>query len=114
MTALYPFLAVRDTDRAIAFYETAFGACVVQRLEAPDGPVVAVLEVDGQPFGVATEAPVLGTPSPETAGGTTVRVSLEADDPMRRCKRPWPPARRRCSRSPTSRTGCGRAASSTR
>jgi PhnB protein len=81
MTALYPFLAVRDTDRAIAFYEEAFGARVVQRLEAPDGPVVAVLEVDGQPFGLATEAPTLGTPSPETAGATTVRISLDVDDP---------------------------------
>jgi PhnB protein len=81
MTALYPFLAVRDADRAIAFYEEAFGARVVQRLEAPDGPVVAVLKIDGQPFGLATEAPALGTPSPETAGSTTVRLSLEVDDP---------------------------------
>jgi PhnB protein len=81
MTAVYPFLAVRDTDRAIVFYEEAFGARVVQRLEAPDGPVVAVLEIDGQPFGLATEAPGLGTPSPETAGSTTVRISLDVDDP---------------------------------
>jgi len=81
MTKLYPFLAVRDTDSAIAFYQEAFGARVVQRLEAPDGPVVAVLELEGQTFGVATEAPTLGTPSPETAGGTTVRISLEVDDP---------------------------------
>jgi PhnB protein len=81
MTTLYPFLAVRDADRAIAFYEEALGARVVQRLEAPDGPVVAVLEIDGQTFGIATEAPELGTPSPETAGGTTVRISLEVDDP---------------------------------
>jgi PhnB protein len=81
VTTLYPFLAVRDADRAIAFYEEAFGARVVQRLQAPDGPVVAELEIDGQPFGLATEAPGLGTPSPETAGATTVRVSLEVDDP---------------------------------
>jgi PhnB protein len=33
------------------------------------------------PFGVATEAPELGTPSPESAGATTVRVSLHVDDP---------------------------------
>ena len=30
---------------------------------------------------VATEAPELGTPSPETVGGTTVRISLHVDDP---------------------------------
>jgi PhnB protein len=81
MSALYPFLAVRDTDAAIAFYAEAFGATVRERLEAPGGVVVAVLEIDGMPFGVATEASNLGTPSPETAGATTVRVSLHVDDP---------------------------------
>jgi PhnB protein len=77
---LYPFLAVRDTDEAVTFYAEAFGATVRDRFEAP-GTVVAVLEIDGMPFGVATEAPRLGTPSPETAGATTVRVSLHVDDP---------------------------------
>jgi PhnB protein len=81
VSSLYPFLAVRDTDAAIAFYAEAFGATVRERFEAPDGPVVALLDIDGMPFGVATEAPQLGTPSPETAGGTTVRVSLHVDDP---------------------------------
>jgi PhnB protein len=81
MGSLYPFLAVRDTDAAIAFYAEAFGATVRERLEAPGGAVVAVLEIEGLPFGVATEAPELGTPSPETAGATTVRVSLHVDDP---------------------------------
>ena len=81
MSALYPFLAVRDTDAAIEFYAEAFGATVRERLEAPGGVVVAVLEIAGMPFGVATEAPQLGTPSPETAGATTVRVSLHVDDP---------------------------------
>jgi PhnB protein len=81
VSALYPFLAVRDTDTAIAFYAEAFGATVRERLEAPDGPVVAVLEIDGMPFGVATEAPNLGTPSPESVRATTVRVSLHVDDP---------------------------------
>jgi PhnB protein len=81
MTSLYPFLAVRDADAAIAFYAEAFGAQVSERFEAPGDVVVGVLEIDGMPFGVATEAPKLGTPSPETAGVTTVRVSLHVDDP---------------------------------
>ena len=81
MGALYPFLAVPDTDAAVAFYAQAFGATVRQRHEAPDGRVVAVLEIDGLPLGVATEAPELGTPSPEAAGATTVRISLHVDDP---------------------------------
>ena len=81
MSALYPFLAVRDTDAAIDFYREAFGATVRERLEAPGGVVVAVLEIDEQPFGVATENADLGTPSPEAAGATTVRVSLHVGDP---------------------------------
>ena len=76
MSDLYPFLAVRDTEAAARFYEQAFGATVVEQ----HGPV-AVLEIDGHPFGLAPEAPELGTPSPETAGATTVRISLHADDP---------------------------------
>jgi PhnB protein len=80
LSSLYPFLAVRDSDAAIAFYAEAFGATVRERFEAP-GTVVAVLEIDGMPFGVATEAPKLGTPSPESAGATTVRLSLHVDDP---------------------------------
>ena len=76
VTDLYPFLAVRDTEAASEFYVEAFGAKVVQRF----GPV-RVLEIEGFHVGLAPEAPELGTPSPETAGATTVRVSLHVDDP---------------------------------
>ena len=81
---LYPFLAVRDVDAAVAFYALAFGAMEPgDRVRAPDGPQVALLSIAGHRLGVATEAPELGTPSPETVGGTTVRVSLDVDDPDR-------------------------------
>lgn len=76
MTELYPFLAVRDTEAAYGFYAEAFGATVVEQF----GPVF-VLEIEGCRVGVAPEAPELGTPSPETVGATTVRVSLHVDDP---------------------------------
>jgi PhnB protein len=76
VTDLYPFLAVRETEAASRFYTAAFAATVVQRL----GPVF-VLEVGGFHFGLAPEAPELGTPSPETVGATTVRISLHVDDP---------------------------------
>lgn len=82
MTDLYPFLAVRDVARAVDYYAEAFGAIEEgERLAAPDGRLVAVLLIDGRHVGVATEAPELGTPSPETAGATTVRISLEVEDP---------------------------------
>jgi PhnB protein len=78
---LYPFLAVKDVDAAVAFYAEAFGAVEEgERVVVPDGPQVAVLVIDGQHLGVATEAPDLGTPSPETTGATTVRLSLHVVD----------------------------------
>jgi uncharacterized glyoxalase superfamily protein PhnB len=82
MPELYPFLAVRDVDRAVQFYARAFGATEVgERVRAPDGSQVAVLTVHGCRLGVATESVELGTPSPETTGATTFRINLEVDDP---------------------------------
>jgi PhnB protein len=82
VTELYPFLAVRDVGAAVDFYVHAFAAVEErERLVAPNGTQVAVLAIGGCRIGVATEAPDLGTPSPETAGATTVRISLEVDDP---------------------------------
>ena len=82
MTELYPFLAVRDVPAAIDFYTAAFGAAEVgERVVAPNGAMVAEIEIDGNRVGLASEAPDLGTPSPESAGATTVRLSLVVDDP---------------------------------
>jgi PhnB protein len=78
---IYPFLAVRDVDAAVAFYTVAFGATEeTHRVQAPDGSQVALLLINGHHVGVATEAPGLGTPSPESLGATTVRISLHVDD----------------------------------
>lgn len=82
MANLYPFLAVKDVDAAVAFYTAAFGASEeMQRVRAPDGPQVAVLSIRGCRFGVATESTELDTISPETARATTVRISLDVADP---------------------------------
>ena len=81
MSEIYPFLAVKDVDAAVVFYAQAFGATEErERVVAPDGPQVALFLIDGQRVGVATEAPELGTPSPETVGGTTVRISWHVDN----------------------------------
>ncbi|MFJ3823441.1 VOC family protein [Streptomyces nodosus] len=82
MSDIYPFLAVDDVDAAVEFYAQAFGAIEEgERVRAPDGPQVAVLSIAGHRLGVATEAPELGTPSPQRLGATTVRISLDVDDP---------------------------------
>jgi len=82
MPELYPFLAVHDVPSAVEFYAQAFDATEEgERVIAPDGRQVAILQIAGNHLGVATEAPELGTPSPETLGATTVRVSFQVDDP---------------------------------
>jgi len=82
VTELYPVLAVRDVPAAIDFYTAAFGAVEVgERVVAPNGAMVAEIEIDGNRVGLASEAPDLGTPSPESAGATTVRLSFVVDDP---------------------------------
>jgi len=79
---LYPFLAVRDVPRAVAYYEDVFGAAEEgTRFVGPDGSQVAVLTIAGHHVGVATENPDLKTSSPETVGATTVRIALHVDDP---------------------------------
>jgi PhnB protein len=79
---LHPFLAVRDVEAAVRFYAAAFGAAEEgERLRAPNGLQVAVLTIAGRTLGVSSEQPDNLTLSPETAGGTTVRLSLEVDDP---------------------------------
>jgi PhnB protein len=81
-TQLFPFLAVKDVEAAVAFYAAAFGAVEEgKRIAAPDGRQVAVLLVGGARVGVASEDPSTGTLSPESAGATTVRASLHVDDP---------------------------------
>ena len=74
-------LSVRRGAKAIEFYEAAFGARVLYRVDAPDGAVVAQLAVDGAEFWVADESPEHQHFSPETIGGGTVRIVLVVEDP---------------------------------
>jgi len=76
-----PWLSVRGGARAVEFYQTAFGAAVVFRLDGPDGGVVARLSVDGAEFWLGDESPEHGNFSPESLGGGTVRMVLTAADP---------------------------------
>ena len=75
-TKILPFLTVKDAPRAIEFYEQAFGANELSRLDAPGGRIVAELEIDGAPVNVTDENPEGHNLSPETLGGTSVRIDL--------------------------------------
>jgi PhnB protein len=79
--SLAPMLSVRNGAKAVEFYEVAFGARVVFKVEDPDGAVVAQLAVGQSDFWLADESPDHKNFSPDALGGSTVRMVLIADDP---------------------------------
>jgi PhnB protein len=80
-TTIAPFLSVRNGAKAVAFYQLAFGAEELFRLEDPSGAVVCNLTINGNGFWVADESPENQNFSPETLNGGTVRMILTIEDP---------------------------------
>lgn len=79
--AFLPTLSVRRAAEAVEFYKKAFGAEVLFCLSDPDGGVVAQLSIDGVEFLVADESSEHLNFSPETLGGSTIRIGLVVGDP---------------------------------
>jgi PhnB protein len=73
-------LSVRRAREAVEFYRAAFGAEEIHRVEHGDD-VVSQLSVGDTTFWVSDESPPHANFSPETLGGSTVRLLLVADDP---------------------------------
>ncbi len=88
-TMISPLLNVRRGAQAIAFYKAAFGAEEEFRVEDPDGAVVAKMTVGGADggaeggaeFWLADESPENGNFSPESIGGSTVRMVMVVENP---------------------------------
>ena len=80
-----PELIVRDGAAALDFYKSVFGAVEVHRMMKPGSQKLmhGELTLDGHKFFVCDEFPASegGTcKSPETLGGTGVRITLLVDD----------------------------------
>jgi PhnB protein len=78
-----PQLSVRRGREALAFYSAAFGTQVTYQVGGTDDlpEVVAELSVGQSTFWVSDEAPAHGASSPETLGGSSVKLLLRVDDP---------------------------------
>ena len=78
-----PELSVRRGRAAVEFYTAAFGAREVYRVggTADNPDVVAQLSVGQGSFWVSDESPPHRNYSPESLGGSTVRLLLVVDDP---------------------------------
>lgn len=85
-TSITATLTVRNGRKAIAFYESAFGANVLHRVEDEAGSIVAQLSVSGAEFWVADESPEHQNFSPVSLGGCSVRMLLIVDDPDKVCR----------------------------
>jgi PhnB protein len=73
-------LVVRDTARAIEFYQRAFGATELMRLADPAGNVMhAQIKIGDTPIDIAPELLPYNR-SPESLGGSSVPIALNVED----------------------------------
>ncbi len=96
--SITPYLRVRETDRALAFYTKAFGAKAKGRMAGVDGRVMhAEMQVFNTRVMLSDEFPERGTLSPESLKGSPVGLFVYTRDVFARArthrKRPASPSR---------------------
>jgi PhnB protein len=76
-TTLYPHLVYRNAAAAIDFYQRAFGATELMRLNEPSGKVGhAELQIGNAIFSLSDEYPDYEAISAETLGGSPIKLHL--------------------------------------
>ncbi len=75
------YLTVHNAAEAIEFYQQAFGATEVLRLDGPGGQIAhAEIEIAGQPVMICDPLPWFSTKPPTVLGGTSASVLVYVDD----------------------------------
>lgn len=80
-TTITTLMNVRRGPAAIDFYTRAFGATTLSRMDSDDGSVIAHLAVGKGDFWLADESLAHQNFSPESLGGSSMRMVLLVDDP---------------------------------
>lgn len=81
MNAVTPHLVCRDASAAIAFYQQAFEAREMSRLDSPQGALMhACLRIGDSTVMLTDEMPECQARSPQTLGGTPVTIHLYVED----------------------------------
>jgi PhnB protein len=76
-----PYLTVNDAAKAIEFYQRAFGAKEVMRMDGPPGKIShAELKIGDSMLMVADEMPGNTNRSPKALGGSTVNIFLYVEN----------------------------------
>ena len=78
---LTPMLTVRDGRAAVDFYTRAFDAKEISRQTTPTGQLIVELAIGDEHFFAVEENRPAFNVSPESLGGTSVRMSLIVEDP---------------------------------
>jgi PhnB protein len=79
--ALTPHITVRNAERAIDFYKSAFGAELLQMVKTPDGRVMhASLKINDSIMMLNDEFPEWGTLSPLSTAGSGVIIHFYTDN----------------------------------
>lgn len=79
--SITPYLTVKGAPRALEFYEKAFGAKVLFRMDDKEGRVShAELQLGDSRIMLSDEHPEMGVRSPLSVGGTPVSIHLYTDD----------------------------------
>lgn len=80
-TTILPFLVVQNGAKAVEFYISGLSAVEVVRYDRPDGKLTARLAIQGAEFWLGDEEPEFGNSSPDTIGGSPVRMIITVSDP---------------------------------
>ncbi|MBT4866005.1 MAG: VOC family protein [Planctomycetaceae bacterium] len=76
-----PYIIVNDAVAAIEFYQQAFGAKELLRLEMPDGKIGhAEIKIGDSVIMMADECPEMGAVSPKSLGGSAGSIMLYVED----------------------------------
>jgi PhnB protein len=79
--ALTPHITVRNAEKAIDFYKSAFGAELLQMVKTPDGRVMhASLKINDSVMMLNDEFPEWGTLSPLSTAGSGVIIHFYTDN----------------------------------
>ena len=81
VSPLSPHLVISGAAEAIKFYERAFGAKQLMKLEGPDGNLMhACVSINGCSVMLVDENPQWKALGPKSLGGTPVTIHLVVDD----------------------------------
>jgi len=80
-TTILPFLTVSNGAKAVEFYLAGLAAVEIARYVQDNNNLIAKMAIEGAEFWVGDEELEFDNRSPETVGGSPVRMILTVGDP---------------------------------